>query len=308
MPDSINYPTIKRMLSESRINTYHQFFSDHSDQEIYGIYLWNMSLCGAFYPLLQTAEIALRNTINNVALEHYGEDWHTKIVHSEYNGLSKNSPATKLKNAFKDAIRKVIKDENEVRAKNNLEPHPLGYKPNFNKIVSNTNFVTWEYVLHPLFFRVSNPNYLWPQKIKRAFKNRPYRSPKDTLTLLYNLVSEIRPFRNRLSHHEPLWKGVTTRTETDALQYLNKKIDVIEKLIHIISSEKNKYLEVHGLIRKTRLMASKETLDTYRYRTQSATLSLKHKNKVRRFLSYVHDNDKPVLFTHGGRAFQISPA
>jgi hypothetical protein len=305
MPSNIYYPKIRRVLSDSRVNAYQHFFTNHSEQEIYGVYLWNMALSGAIYPLLQAAEIALRNAINHAAVSKYGDYWHEHIAHTKINPNKDNENYTKLKNCFNQAAKAVIKADNLTRLNNGQQVHPQSYRPNFNKVVSVTTFATWEYALHHCFFGVGRQNYLWPNKSKLAFKNRPSSNIKNTHIDLFDLVSEIRPFRNRLSHHEPLWKGVNVIDENGAIIYLNNKIDKIEQLINIIDDEKVKYLDLQGVIKKARAMASIQTLNVYRYRAKPVMLSLKHKNKVKRFLGGVRVNPGCIIFSHGDQKYRI---
>lgn len=303
MPNTIRYQSLSRVLSSPRLETYRQVFQDHDDKEVYGVYLWNKALCGAIYPILQAVEIALRNTIDSAAREIHGDYWHEKIHHfqvrNDAGDLVNDENYKKFRAAFKTARGTVIKELKKTQVV------PEGFKPDFNKVVSETSFVTWEYVLHPCFFKVGDPMFLWPKATRKAFRNWPEQSAKKTHIRLYDLVSEIRPFRNRLSHHEPLWKGVNVTTEAEAISFVLKKVSSVEELLWIICDEKVKLLELHNLISKAKGICSQEALDRYRYRSKNINLSLKHKRKIKQFLFEAHDNDQATLFNYGGRLFSI---
>lgn len=306
MPDNIKYKKLNKTLSGPRIDSYKSLFTSHSEKEIYGIYLWNKALCAAIYPILQAAEIALRNTIDTAARELYGDYWYEKIPHFQVKDKSgkwvDDENYKSLKSQFKGAKNSVLRT---LRKKQTI---PADFKPDFDKVVAETNFVLWEDALHHCFFKVGDKSFLWPTKTKKAFANWPDKSSKKTHIRLYDLVSEIRPFRNRLSHHEPLWKGINIKTVDDAIKFLNKKIDAIEELLYIICDEKVKFLNLQNLFRKARGLSSIAALDRYRYRETNHLLSLKHKRKVKQFLFNAYEKDLATIFEYGGRTFIIERA
>jgi hypothetical protein len=304
MPNSIRYNIIQNTISEPRIETYRNFFDKHSTEEIYGIYLWNKTLCGAIYPLLQACEVALRNAINTSAVNRFGAYWYNSLSHTQHNGRD-NFNYSNLVSNFERAKDNVVKKLNKQRRNNGQQPLRHGYKPDFNLVVAATDFSTWEFALHTCHYRVNNNSYLWPKQTKKSFKNWPHQSSYDTQVELYDIVSELRPFRNRLSHHEPLWKGISVTTEKEALAYVNQKIDKIESLISIISDEKVKYLNVQKLLVQARYTASIEMLDRCRYRSKGKQLSLKRKNKLRSFLRDLSASQTPQIIELGGAKFLI---
>lgn len=304
MPNSIRYNIIQNTISEPRIETYRNFFDKHSTEEIYGIYLWNKTLCGAIYPLLQACEVALRNAINTPAVNRFGTYWYDSLSHTQHNGRD-NYNYSNLVSNFERARDNVVKKLNKQRRNNRQQPLRPGHRPDFNLVVAATDFSTWEFALHTCHYRVNNKSYLWPKQTKRSFKNWPHQSSYDTQVELYDIVSELRPFRNRLSHHEPLWKGISVTTEKEALAYVNQKIDKIESLISIISDEKVKYLNVQKLLVLARYTASIEMLDRCRYRSKGKQLSLKRKNKLRSFLRDLSASQTPQIIELGGAKFLI---
>ncbi|WP_250187461.1 hypothetical protein [Escherichia coli] len=98
-----HYIELKKLLSAPRIGTYENFFVDHTEEEIYGVYIWNKVLCGAIYPLLQAVEITIRNTINNAAVSKFGPYWHELIDHVPHFSGSDDYNYTNLKSNFEEA-------------------------------------------------------------------------------------------------------------------------------------------------------------------------------------------------------------
>lgn len=307
MPKTIKYNQLKHPLSLPRIQTYRTFFCNHSEEEVYGVYLWNKILCGAVYPLLQACEIALRNAINTPAVNRFGDYWYEAINHHQFNPTSNYDDRnyTKLVQNFEKARKSVVFKLNKQRQSNGQPRLPQNHKPDFNLVVASTDFSTWEYALHHCHYKVGSTDFIWPKQTKKSFKNWPNQSSYVTQTTVYDIVSELRPFRNRLSHHEPLWKGVNVANEVQALAFVNQKIDKIETLLSIISDEKARYLDVQKLLVHARYTASKEMLDRCRYRAKSKTLSLKRKNKMRKFLNELSLDGTPKLIKVAGHRFLI---
>ena len=62
------------IISPERANAY-KLSRDEDDLAILTRYVNNIKISEAFYPLLDFFEVSLRNRINNVLVEDYGDDW-----------------------------------------------------------------------------------------------------------------------------------------------------------------------------------------------------------------------------------------
>lgn len=62
---------IQLALSIERIGAY-RLAEDQDSIEQITRYLWNLSLCEAFYPALHALEVAFRNSLYNAATEYFG--------------------------------------------------------------------------------------------------------------------------------------------------------------------------------------------------------------------------------------------
>lgn len=307
MPKTIHYNKVQDLISKPRIDTYVNFFQNHTTAEVYGVYLWNKVLCGAVYPLLQAAEVALRNTINKPAVNRFGDYWYEHIDH-HYHNLASGIPNfnhSNLRENFDKARKNVVRKINKQRRSAGLTNLPLSHKPDFDVVVAATDFSTWEYALHSCHYKLNDTDFLWPKQSKKSFKNWPNQSSQITHTTIYDIVSELRPFRNRLSHHEPLWKGISVNTEQDALNYVNQKIDKIEQLLEIISADNTKLLDVQKLVKRARYMASKDMLDRCRYRAKGKQISFRKKKKVKQFLTELREHKEPKLVAIAGQNYLI---
>ena len=75
-----------------------------------------------------------------------------------------------------------------------------------------------------------------------------------TFTHAQALVRNAREFRNRVSHHEPVWKRYGVLTETDALAHLNEKIDAIEGAVALFSPDKLLFLQKNRILSTARCL------------------------------------------------------
>jgi hypothetical protein len=60
-----------------------KYFERHLGDEGSAIrhYLWNIKLSEASYPVLSIVEVALRNSVNRVFINHFGkENWYDEVI------------------------------------------------------------------------------------------------------------------------------------------------------------------------------------------------------------------------------------
>ncbi|WP_286899685.1 hypothetical protein [Achromobacter sp. UBA2119] len=77
MPHTLQYRPllIEALISNERISSYQSVFLPNNDVELMGVYLWNMLVCGALYPLISAVEISLRNAIDQALVAELGRFW-----------------------------------------------------------------------------------------------------------------------------------------------------------------------------------------------------------------------------------------
>lgn len=167
--------------------------------EAYSRYLWNIALCEALYPVLQTAEVTLRNTMHReLARQFGGEDWFTRtdiFHHPKHHD--------QVKQAQTKAIDKTKKHEYDLDACDLLPELSLGF---------------WVALLDQT-------------KYGRLFLNRalskifPNATPAQR-DQVHRRYGEIRNLRNRVFHHEPIWHWNDLESRhnqvLDAITWMNK--------------------------------------------------------------------------------------
>lgn len=163
-------------LSPARISTY-MLAAGHDETQALALYLWNAQLGEAFHLPIQAVEIALRNRINSVLNVSFGLNWWQEPT---FLGL-----ADKRQN---DQIR-----EAQARITKRGQTLVTG------QIVAGLSFGFWVSMLDARY----NP-VVWSQHLAAGFPNLPSASNRYDLQ---TLARRIANFRNRISHHEPIFKA-----------------------------------------------------------------------------------------------------
>ncbi|MFP3835782.1 hypothetical protein, partial [Chryseobacterium sp. SIMBA_028] len=80
---------------------------------------------------------------------------------------------------------------------------------------------------------------------------------------IYKKLKEIKNLRNRLSHHEPVWKTKSVVCPDTAIQYLNSVVGDMLDIIQGISIERYQRLDESGHIDYFKEVCNKEKIDEY---------------------------------------------
>jgi len=189
-----NLPHVfENVISKPRLDSYRGYFRVKSVDEAIGLYMWNCELSACFSTLLSFFEISLRNNVHRAMSQFYtrgtsnSSHWYDRIHAS-------------LKPGTASKIEEV---RNEGPPKRRTPRRPA---PSPDEIVSRVSFGFWPGVLatvDPVNADQILPN-IFPHHPLNA-NPADWKVPgtrKNALAFLY----ELNEFRNRLAHHEPLWK------------------------------------------------------------------------------------------------------
>lgn len=168
---------LERALSPERLAPYHG--PGHLPiTEALANYFWNVALCEALYPSFHIVEVTLRNTLHQALTTAYGTpNWfalHAPVLLAPENA------------ALMASRRRLVTD---------------GRIPTPGDVIASLDFGFWTSL-----FRRSYESILWrrPGLLADAFPHLPRgRNPRARLAQRFN---EIRRFRNRVFHHEPIWQ------------------------------------------------------------------------------------------------------
>lgn len=188
-----SHSVFETIISKPRLDSYRKYFHTRTPDEAIGLYMWNSEVSTCFSSLMAFFEIALRNSIHRSMSLHYSSGTSSSI--HWYDTIW-----AQLKHGSKAKI-------NDVRHKQtNAGPVLIVPPPTPDEIVSRVSFGFWPNVLGTVnpahadkifpvifpFHPLSATPLDWSVKARR----------RQALAFIY----ELNDFRNRIAHHEPLWK------------------------------------------------------------------------------------------------------
>ena len=199
-----NLPDTILTLSQNRLESYRTYFSLNTDEECLGVYLWNDSLSSAFFKIIGIFEIAFRNMLHrelsSLFYAHrtqgtlFDNDWYNHLASS---GIINQQTISILK---KTTHHKV-----SVRAGSTPTSQPKNPPPLPGKVVSAQTIGFWIKLIE-----TTRTSIDWKTVFFKGFKGHFARYPSywntrsvDDLLIRLEQVAEL---RDRVAHHEPLWK------------------------------------------------------------------------------------------------------
>lgn len=209
------------VISPPRLSYYELFLNYKKPEDKIGAYLAFQELSSNFFPVIQMIEVGLRNSINNVAKTHFQDEyWFLTMPIS-----------TKSQRQVKEAERK---------AKNEC-----GSDYTSDDIICRLTLGFWVYMLDRDYRDTSSPSHLWsPENRDRVFK-KPANALGKSLSLrsLFDNYHKVLKLRNRLFHHEPIWKKHKCRDVQTAVQNVKKDYDFLIEMLNCISPVKTSILK-----------------------------------------------------------------
>lgn len=191
-------------LSTKRLSNYRKFFAAKDDNELYGLYCWNEAISMHLFKLISTTEVALRNQFHKALSQFYGvvgaadsKDW--------YNFLQLNHQSAK-------SLGKISHYRRKGRS---IAKAP---QPSPDDVVANLTFGFWPHLLDvsldthggPVDWGVMLPQVV-PGHRQKTTQYWQKQAEQDQLFARIDLVNEL---RNRVAHHEPIWKAGPLLEET----------------------------------------------------------------------------------------------
>ncbi|WP_431810064.1 Abi family protein [Jejubacter sp. L23] len=202
-------------------------------EEVLGAYNWNKALCSSMQPLLHCLEVTLRNSID-CAIRHnpppgatglwrtdqawifdlpryigdrafirqrkrYKTDVHGNILHHNGQPLYLNTVWEE------ECIRKV---SHRIKS--------TGKRVTATRILSGLGFGFWTSLLSFRYEEPRNNSLLWPHLLCDVFPCKPGDIPR---WVIEQKFIQIRELRNRLFHHEAIWKFHYRDPETGKSDY-----------------------------------------------------------------------------------------
>jgi hypothetical protein len=233
-------------LSHARLSNYRSFFGATGDAQALGLYQWNIDLSIELFRTISLVEIVLRNQFHHAMSRRYGavggmgsKDWYAHVALGPHS-RSKITDITHYKQAHHLLPRMPVPSPDDV-----VSGLTFGFWPRLLDLEKDIRdeAVDWGAILVEVLpgHRQCQPAY-WA-KLKH----------RDALFARLNLCNKL---RNRVAHHEPIWKlGALTSegrarhgspltvqapapsTPADALVRLRLLYDRVVELLNWLSPE-----------------------------------------------------------------------
>lgn len=208
----------QKFLSPPRLNPYLQV-SAGDEQKALLLYLENIRLAQSFYISLSFLEIALRNALHEVLERHFNStNWlleqkqgfmtDKRLIYKDYKSG---------KTSTNDKVLRMV----EV-ASREFEDRWQYAPPNGSVLIAELNFGFWTTLFGKTYFGLLQKSPL------RAFPNRPRGTDRE---IIYNKLKEVRTFRNRVYHYEPLCFQRTKSSSTICFSQLHQLHNVTLELL-----------------------------------------------------------------------------
>lgn len=153
------------------------------------LYQWNMEVSSAFLAPLQMCEVSVRNAIAEAIELTYGPNW-------------------PYERSFEIAL------PNPSRAyspRQNLLQHRN--EPTTGKVIAELKFVFWERM-----FTRRHDDTIWNKHLRTVLPHTDaVKSVQDLRRDAYQMLEAIRDLRNRIAHHEPIFRR-NIREEYDRIR------------------------------------------------------------------------------------------
>ena len=170
----MKYSDYETAFSPARLSRYLNACGGDNDKAL-TLYRHNVKLCQKFYGVLSLFEVVLRNAINEHYKCHFGDnDWIRTQV--QPGGMLENCPQ------LADVNRHITRLVNDGRYTH-------------DRLVSSVSFGFWTYLFNKQPFRKGG------QTLLAVLPNRARGLGQRAI---YNELMQIKKFRNRIAHHEPI--------------------------------------------------------------------------------------------------------
>jgi hypothetical protein len=300
-------------LSHARLSNYRSFFGATDDAQALSLYQWNDELSAALFRTISLVEVVLRNQFHKAFSLRYGvvggygsKDWYAHV---------------QLDRHGTDNIQRI------TREKRGQQLIPRVPAPSPDDVVSGLTFGFWPHLLDLTKDALHLPIDWGPiildvlpghrQRLVTQWAKPKHR---DALFARLDLCNEL---RNRIAHHEPIWKlgplmnegrprqgkpltvqAPAPTTPEDALARLRLLYGRVTELLGWLSPDmaaQHAACELH--LRCLSLLQS-HTLSAYQNAKQPAEIDLatvRNLRAMRKALRYAARHRQPVLFKDGHR-------
>jgi len=195
-------------LTQARLSTVAAFFETRGHSDLLGCYSWCQAVGASLLPILGDYEVSLRNALHRGLSQYYGGadsfEWMFKSRPNPAKAKNPNAPEL----PWHKMSPRMQKDIAEVEKK--FSRTNQGRAPSPDDFVSQLSFGFWEHLTTSLEHK-SHPRDLKVRVLSSAFPNAPSMGTAQFgdpafIDQLKGLLYQLRDVRNRIGHHDQLWK------------------------------------------------------------------------------------------------------
>ncbi|WP_322065641.1 Abi family protein [Burkholderia ubonensis] len=300
-------------LSYARLSNYRSFFGAADDVQALGLYQWNDDLSSVLFRTISLVEVVLRNQFHYAMSTRYGvvgghgsKDWYEHVALGAHS-RSKVTDITHYKRGPQMVPRTPVPSPDDVVSGLTFGfwPHLLDLKNDLhNKVVD------WGPILVDVL----------PGHRQRQATHWAKLKHRDALFARLDLCNEL---RNRIAHHEPIWKLGPLMSEgrprrgtplpvqapapsspADALARLRLLYDRIIELLSWLSPPVAIQHTASDMHLRCLSLLQPEALSVYRQAQPPAEIDLAamaNLRELRKVLRYAARRKQPMLIKDGGR-------
>jgi hypothetical protein len=189
------------------------------DPRAVALYAWNAQISAAFFVPLHICEVTVRNAVSEALERVHGPRWPWEV------GFQASLPGVPAHVGYspRDDLQKVAAQQ-----------------PTTGKVVPELKFAFWEQM-----FTKRHDHRLWDAHLKSIFPEHPASlTVRDLRKRIYGDLEAIRKLRNRIAHHEPIFKR-------NLMDDFNRIVDLVKLKSPLIESWTIANQQVVDLISRT---------------------------------------------------------
>lgn len=211
------FKSLERSISRSRISTYKS--KDHTKIETIADYVLNAKISQNFYFLLQNLEVSLRNGI----YDSFNKNYPNSDLFYLFENNSFNRHKSKKEKYSRECWKMLCGAKYKLKHMQTLSD---------GKIIAELNFGFWTELLTS---RDNKYTDMWRNIFSDVFPNYKIKSSIDQdKTFIALKIDNIRNFRNRIFHYEPIYNQSDLTNKhidiIDVLTWLNKDMKILNEL------------------------------------------------------------------------------
>lgn len=245
---------IVSLISEKRLSIYTEFFNCRSHDEAIGLYIWNSKLSYEISCIINIIEVSLRNSIHTAHVNVHGSksSWIT-----DYFDIQSDNDEGKKKI---DDVRRRLANKGNYSIDDIISRLPFGFWTSLcssNHDQSNSDSLK-----------------LWPTLLDAVFTGRDGESQEE----IFNLITKTNTIRNRISHHEVIWKSAEGVGNKSVFSKVFNSCNDILKLARIIGVSNIKLVKLMDSVRAIKELCSDTKINEYKMLFSSTNFSDIHRH------------------------------